>query len=94
MLRVGNLERSIKFYTEIMGMTLLRQSVNESQNYSLAFVGYGSNPEHAEIEDDDDEDDREDCPENFGDRLPDIPHRAAAPARVCRVDRLLGHGER
>ena len=50
MLRVGNLQRSIDFYTQVMGMTLLRQSENPSQNYSLAFLGYGSNPDHAEIE--------------------------------------------
>jgi lactoylglutathione lyase len=50
MLRVGNLQRSIDFYTGVMGMTLLRQSENPSQNYSLAFLGYGRNPEHAEIE--------------------------------------------
>jgi lactoylglutathione lyase len=50
MLRVGDLDRSITFYTEIMGMTLLRRSENPTQNYSLAFLGYGSNPEHAEIE--------------------------------------------
>ena len=50
MLRVGDLDRSIKFYIEIMGMKLLRRSENPSQNYSLAFVGYGSNPEHAELE--------------------------------------------
>ena len=50
MLRVGNLQRSIDFYTKVMGMTLLRQSENASQNYSLAFLGYGKNPEHAEIE--------------------------------------------
>ena len=50
MLRVGNLQRSIDFYTNVMGMTLLRQSENASQNYSLAFLGYGRNPEHAEIE--------------------------------------------
>src|SRR3954466_13875421 len=50
MLRVGDLQRSIDFYTKVMGMTLIRQSENPSQNYSLAFVGYGRNPEHAEIE--------------------------------------------
>ena len=50
MLRVGDLDRSITFYTEIMCMTLLRRSENPTQNYSLAFLGYGSNPEHAEIE--------------------------------------------
>ena len=50
MLRVGNLQRSIDFYTKLMGMTLIRQSENPSQNYSLAFLGYGKNPEHAEIE--------------------------------------------
>ena len=50
MLRVGDLQRSIAFYTDVMGMTLLRQTDNPSQNYSLAFVGYGRNPEHAELE--------------------------------------------
>ena len=50
MLRVGNLPRAIDFYTQVMGMTLLRQSENPSQNYSLAFLGYGPNPEHAELE--------------------------------------------
>jgi lactoylglutathione lyase len=50
MLRVGDLQRSIDFYTKVMGMTLLRMSENPSQNYSLAFLGYGRNPEHAEIE--------------------------------------------
>jgi lactoylglutathione lyase len=50
MLRVGELQRSIHFYTEVMGMTLLRTSENPSQNYSLAFLGYGKNPEHAELE--------------------------------------------
>ena len=50
MLRVGDLQRSINFYTGVMGMTLLRQSENPSQKYSLAFLGYGPNPEHAELE--------------------------------------------
>jgi lactoylglutathione lyase len=50
MLRVGDLQRSIDFYTKVMGMTLLRTSENPSQKYTLAFLGYGKNPEHAEIE--------------------------------------------
>ncbi len=50
MLRVGDLQRSIDFYTQVLGMTLLRTSENPSQNYTLAFVGYGKNPEHAELE--------------------------------------------
>jgi len=50
MLRVGDLQRSIDFYTQVMGMKLLRRSENPEYKYSLAFLGYGSNPEHAEIE--------------------------------------------
>ena len=50
MLRVGNLQRSIDFYTGVLGMKLLRRSENPEYKYSLAFVGYGNNPEHAEIE--------------------------------------------
>lgn len=50
MLRVGNLQRSIDFYTNVLGMTLLRTSENPEYKYTLAFVGYGKNPEHAELE--------------------------------------------
>jgi len=50
MLRVGNLQRAIDFYTQVLGMTLLRTSENPDYKYTLAFVGYGSNPEHAELE--------------------------------------------
>lgn len=50
MLRVGNLDRSIDFYTQVMGMKLLRVTHRDEQKYSLAFVGYGNNPDHAEIE--------------------------------------------
>lgn len=50
MLRVGNLERSIKFYTEVLGMKLLRTSENTEYKYTLAFVGYENGPESAEIE--------------------------------------------
>jgi len=50
MLRVGNLQRSINFYTQVLGMSLLRTTERPDQQYDLAFVGYGRNPEHAEIE--------------------------------------------
>ncbi|NHZ34583.1 lactoylglutathione lyase [Massilia rubra] len=50
MLRVGDLQRSIDFYTKVLGMSLLRTSENAEYKYTLAFVGYGSNPEHAELE--------------------------------------------
>jgi lactoylglutathione lyase len=50
MLRVGNLQRSIDFYMQILGMQLLRTTERPEQKYSLAFVGYGTNPDHAEIE--------------------------------------------
>ena len=51
MLRVGNLERSIGFYTNVIGMQLLRRSENPDYKYSLAFLGFdGGNPGQAEIE--------------------------------------------
>lgn len=50
MLRVGDLQRAIDFYTSVMGMKLLRQTDNPANNYSLAFLGYASNPEQAELE--------------------------------------------
>jgi lactoylglutathione lyase len=51
MLRVGDLERSIAFYTQVLGMELLRRSENPEYRYTLAFLGYaGGNPGQAEIE--------------------------------------------
>ena len=50
MLRVGDLQRSIDFYTQVMGMRLIRQSENAANHYSLAFLGYEANPGQAEIE--------------------------------------------
>lgn len=41
MIRVGNLDRSITFYTDVMGMKLLRKSENPEYKYTLAFVGFG-----------------------------------------------------
>ncbi len=50
MLRVGDLQRSIDFYTQVLGMDLLRTTRRPEQQYDLAFVGYGGNPGQAEIE--------------------------------------------
>ncbi|MDX7988204.1 lactoylglutathione lyase [Xenorhabdus sp. 12] len=50
MIRVGNLQRSIDFYTQVMGMRLLRTSENPEYKYSLAFVGYSDESEGAVIE--------------------------------------------
>lgn len=50
MIRVGNLERSVGFYTEVLGMKLIRESVNEAYRYSLAFVGYGDEKDGAVLE--------------------------------------------
>ena len=50
MLRVGNLERAVKFYTEVLGMKLLRTTDRPEQKYSLAFVGYGAEDQNAVLE--------------------------------------------
>jgi lactoylglutathione lyase len=50
MLRVGNLERSIKFYTEVLGMKVLRQHDYPDGQFTLAFVGYGDEKDHTVLE--------------------------------------------
>jgi lactoylglutathione lyase len=50
MLRVGDLQRSIDFYTRLLGMKLLRTTDRPEQKYTLAFVGYGDEREHAVLE--------------------------------------------
>lgn len=50
MLRVGNLDTAIKFYTEILGMKLLRQKDYPEGKFTLAFVGYGDEKDHSVIE--------------------------------------------
>ncbi len=50
MLRTGNLQRSIDFYTQIMGMTLLRQKEYPEGKFTLAFIGYGDERENSVIE--------------------------------------------
>ena len=50
MLRVGNLEKSVAFYTEVLGMTLLRRKDYPEGRFTLAFVGYGNEAEHTALE--------------------------------------------
>ncbi len=50
MIRVGDLERSIRFYTEVLGMRLLRRRDYPGGRFTLAFVGYGPESEQAVIE--------------------------------------------
>ena len=50
MLRVGNLDRSVKFYTEVLGMKLLRTTDRPEQKYRLAFVGYDGEDKTAVLE--------------------------------------------
>jgi lactoylglutathione lyase len=50
MLRVGNLERSLKFYTEVLGMRLLRRKDYPDGKFTLAFVGYGEESDTAVLE--------------------------------------------
>jgi len=50
MLRVGDLERSVAFYTGVLGMRVLRTTDRPDQKYTLAFVGYGDEAQHAVLE--------------------------------------------
>lgn len=50
MLRVGDLDKSIQFYTDVMDMKLIRKRDNEQYRYTLAFVGYGEESEEAVLE--------------------------------------------
>ena len=50
MLRVGDLQRSVRFYTEVLGMKLLRTTDRPEQKYSLAFVGYDDEKRAAVLE--------------------------------------------
>lgn len=50
MIRVGDLDRSIRFYTDVLDMKLLRRQDYPDGKFTLAFVGYGPESEHAVIE--------------------------------------------
>lgn len=50
MIRVGDLERSIRFYCDVLGMRVLSRTENEAYQYTLAFLGYGDKDNHTVIE--------------------------------------------
>lgn len=50
MLRVGNLERSVKFYTDVLGMTELRRSEYPDGKFTLVFIGYGDERSNTVLE--------------------------------------------
>ncbi|MEE9286839.1 MAG: lactoylglutathione lyase [Gammaproteobacteria bacterium] len=50
MLRVGDMDRSIHFYTEVLGMKVLRKQEYPDNQFTLAFVGYGDEADHAVLE--------------------------------------------
>lgn len=50
MLRVGNLEKSIEFYTQLLGMTVLRRNDYESGRFTLVYLGYGDEDNHTVLE--------------------------------------------
>jgi lactoylglutathione lyase len=50
MIRVGNLERSVRFYTEVLEMKVLRTTDRPEQKYTVTFIGYGPESENAVIE--------------------------------------------
>ncbi|MEE8055195.1 MAG: lactoylglutathione lyase [Gammaproteobacteria bacterium] len=50
MLRVGDMDRSIHFYTEVLGMKVLRKQEYPDNQFTLAFVGYGDEVDHAVLE--------------------------------------------
>lgn len=83
MLRVGNLERSVKFYTEVLGMKLLRTIDRPEQKYALAFVGYDSEERSAVLELTYNYGvDRYDLGAGFGHIAIEVPDAAAACAAV------------
>ena len=83
MLRVGNLERSLRFYTEVLGMKMLRTTDRPEQKYTLAFVGYGDESRGAVLELTYNYGvDRYDLGAGFGHVAIEVPDAAAACAAV------------
>jgi lactoylglutathione lyase len=85
MLRVGDLERSIAFYTGVLGMTLLRRHDYPDGKFTLAFLGYGPEAEQAAIELTYNWGvDRYDLGTAFGHVALEVPDAAAACAEIKR----------
>jgi lactoylglutathione lyase len=85
MLRVGDLERSLRFYTEVLGMTLLRRHDYPEGKFTLAFVGYGPESEQAAIELTHNwGTDRYEVGTGFGHVALEVPDAAAACTEITR----------
>jgi lactoylglutathione lyase len=83
MLRVGDLQRSIRFYSDVLGMKLLRTTDRPEQKYTLAFVGYGDESGNAVLELTYNYGvDRYDLGGGFGHVAIEVPDAAAACAAV------------
>jgi len=83
MIRVGELERSLAFYTEVLGMSLLRRKDYPDGRFTLAFVGYGPESEQAAIELTHNWDTtRYDIGDGFGHVALEVPDAAAACAEI------------
>jgi lactoylglutathione lyase len=86
MLRVGDMQRSVDFYTKVMGMQLLRTTDRPEQKYSLAFVGYGDEKSGAVLELTFNYGvDRYDIGDGFGHIAIAVPDAAAACAAVKKA---------
>jgi len=95
MLRVGDLQRSIRFYTNVLGMKMLRTTDRPEQKYTLAFVGYGDESEHAVLELTYNYGvDRYDLGSGYGHVAIEVPDAAAACAAVRAAAGKYGGGSR
>jgi lactoylglutathione lyase len=85
MIRVGDLERSIAFYTQVLGMTELRRRDHPEGRFTLAFVGYGPETEQAVLELTHNWDTpRYDLGDGFGHVAIEVPDAYAACAEIRR----------
>jgi lactoylglutathione lyase len=85
MIRVGDLERSIRFYTEVLGMKLLRRKDYPDGRFTLAFVGFGPESEQAALELTHNWDTPSyDLGDGFGHVALEVPDAAAACAEIKR----------